>query len=154
MLLEKVPRSYVLALVTNALPPHSSLTSLELRVQRVSYKNRVAGRGAKRAASAKAFRKTTPDAPATIIEATITGLAATDVEVAKIIANLSGNLLTDSVDLVYSQEQMVDALPVRQFQVKLTLKPDADVLEVLGPPARPQAPLSRMVAQFKEMVGS
>ena len=53
---------------------------------------------------------------------TVTGLAGTDVQVAKYIANLAGNPLINNVDLIYSQETVIDDFTtVRQFQITVEL---------------------------------
>ena len=80
-------------------------------------------------AEAKARQQQSPQRAPTVVTIKITGLAGTDVEVAKVIANLACNPLTHSVDLVYSQEKLIEKVPVRQFQVRLKLRPGADVIE-------------------------
>ena len=57
----------------------------------------------------------------------VTGLAATDVEVAKFIAQMAKCPLMESVDLVYSEEKKISGSMVRTFQVEMQLKGDADV---------------------------
>jgi hypothetical protein len=53
------------------------------------------------------------------------------VEVARFITNLVRCPLMKSVDLVYSQQKNVSNSPVREFQVKMELKPNVDVIDVL-----------------------
>ena len=61
------------------------------------------------------------------VEISVTGLAATDVETARFIAAMARCPLMETVDLVYSQEKKIADAVVRQFQVTLKLKSDADV---------------------------
>jgi len=69
----------------------------------------------------------------------ITGLAADDAEVAKFIANLSGNALIDKVDLAYSVEKNVKDLTVREFQIKASVKGEIDAIDVLQKPGNGSA---------------
>jgi len=134
-LLDKVPRSYLLAFVTNAMPEYAALTRFELSTVQAVKKERVAKRRARSTISAKPPGNTASDPPVTIIRAQITGLGATDVEVARFITNLAQNPITDSVDLVYSQQRRIDKTPVREFKVTLELKP---TLHVAGRPRQSQ----------------
>ncbi len=128
-LLERVPRSYILGVVTNACPPYTSLLAVNLETREVQAGSDADKRLSKfEAASQKRLGK---ECRSTLVEMQITGLAATDVQVAKFIANLSRNPLLGSVDLVYSEEKIIDKEPVRQFQVKLELRPGLDVIDVL-----------------------
>ena len=71
-----------------------------------------------------------PAAVVTQLNMEVTGLAGTDVDVAKFIANMAVNPLVESADLVYSEERLMeDDIPVRGFQLNIRLKPGADVME-------------------------
>ncbi len=135
-LLERVPRSYILGVITNACPPYMSLLAVNLETREVQ-----AGSDAEKkitkfeAAVQRRFKETRP----TVVEMQITGLAATDVQVARFIASLARNPLLGSVDLVYSEEKIVDLEPVRQFQVKLELRPGIDVIDVIEGVKPPKA---------------
>jgi len=140
-LLEKIPRSYLLALVTRSLPKNASLTKVELKPgnarsvrrqrRRRSKFNAVKGKSKKGAPVEK------PPPPPMIMEAT--GLAATDVQVAVFIANLNRSPLWTSVDLDYSQDKILNAhkkdmsnLRVREFKVTMELRPNVDVIDLVG----------------------
>lgn len=146
---ERVPRSYVLGVITNACPRYVSLAGVNLR-----FKRTVTGRSKGKQATAKysaAARRRSSAPPDCVLEIVVTGLASTDVEVAKFIANLARNPLLTTVDLVYSQEKLLGEkkkMRVREFQVRLELKQDADVLDVLssaGKAARPPGGLKGLV---------
>jgi Tfp pilus assembly protein PilN len=136
-LMERVPRSYLLATTTNALPREACLTSFHLTVNKVEQKPGLPG------PAAGAAGKPTPkfqaiaaqrfaSAVTTQVNMEVTGLAGTDVDVAEFISNMQGNPLVESADLVYSEERLVeDDIPVRGFQVNIRLKPGADVMEAM-----------------------
>jgi len=127
-LLERVPRSYLLGVITNACPEHAALVSMNLETCRIEPGSDAEKRMTKfEAVSGQRFKEAQPS----VVRMQITGLAATDVEVARFIANLARNPLLASVDLVYSEERMVDKMPIREFQVKLELRPNLDVIDVI-----------------------
>ena len=123
-LLDRVPRSYILAIVTNAMPERASLTRLELSAQQVAKKQRVGKAHARRPQSEKDPASASTEPPVTLVTVEMTGLGATDVEVAKFMNNLARNPMTASVDLIYSQERRMQQLAVREFKVRLELTPD------------------------------
>ena len=138
MLLERVPRSYLLAVVTNSLPPKASLLEINLYPKQViapaepSKDAKFAAKSGQNAATNSQI----------IVEMEVSGLADTDVGVARFIANLARCPLAESVDLVYSQEKAFEikndkgdvvAKPMlREFQVRMVLRNDVDVIEVIG----------------------
>ena len=127
-LLEKVPRSYLLAAVTNALPEGASLVELRLERKKVT-RGTDAAKKKPRFAGAEVR---SADPPAVLL-LDVTGLAATDGDVARFIANMARNPLSGAVDLAYSQEKVFQDTKVREFQVKVELKNDADAIDALKP---------------------
>lgn len=126
-LLERIPRSYLLAAVTNALPKGASLTKFELRTkctessvasQKPKSKNETAANG--KSPAPKTVKKME-------VSIAVAGLANTDVEVGRFIATMDRCELIESVDLVFSQEKTVKDSVVREFEVILYLKENADV---------------------------
>ncbi|HOF19359.1 MAG TPA: PilN domain-containing protein [Phycisphaerae bacterium] len=136
-LMERVPRSYLLGIITNALPENASLVSFDLDIKRIVQLAAPAA-GKKGAKGAPAAAKASDP----IVTMTVVGLASTDVEVARLIATLARNPLLNSVDLVYSQEKTIDQTAVREFRIVLELKPNVDVLDVAreANPSAPPAP--------------
>lgn len=131
-LMERVPRSYVLAVVTNALPANASLENLVLDTREApqQYDHVATKRKSRRkskyvSGSSRAKAKPVPQ----MVQITVTGLAATDIEVARLIANLARNSLVETVDLIYSQEKIVNKASVREFQIRLVLKADGDAID-------------------------
>ena len=142
-LVERVPRSTLLAIVTNALPAGTSLTDLELTTQRI-IKHAEKPEGGKQTGSRLTTkpRKSSFASADVSVSVEITGLAGTDVQVARFIANLARNPLMASVDLVYSEEKKIKDVTVREFQIKTDLKRQADAIEFVRP-ARADAPGGR-----------
>jgi hypothetical protein len=54
----------------------------------------------------------------------IEGIAPSDIEVASYIANLSGSILLDTVELIQSKEQEIDGVKFRQFRLRSVIKPN------------------------------
>jgi len=130
-LLERVPRSYLLAMVTAALPEGGSLREFKLTTKRkqtrvVTAKTKKTQYGeaaAKRAAQAKSDS----DLEVTM---TVRGLAATDLEVARFMANMARCPLMEAVEIAYSEQKKFMDVVVRDFEVVMRLKPNADVLGI------------------------
>jgi Tfp pilus assembly protein PilN len=136
-LLEKVPRSHLLGVIANALPENTSIYKLEVDSRRIVSAPAAAKSPPTKAETLAAAK--VPKVAATVVTIDIVGLAGTDVDVAKLIANLARNPLTASVDLVYSQEKMIEKTPVREFQIHVDLKNSADALtdtQIAEAPAR------------------
>ncbi|MFA6133123.1 MAG: PilN domain-containing protein [Phycisphaerae bacterium] len=149
-LLERVPRSTLLAVVTNALPRQASLTQFQLIPKLVVRAEpvRPAGETTDKFNRIQDQRSNPPQSTYTYsIE--VTGMAGTDVEVAKFITNLVRNPLLTSVDLAYSQEKLVNERPVREFQVKMEVRSDIDVMDVLQNTERPAPPAPKVSSGSK-----
>jgi Tfp pilus assembly protein PilN len=127
-LMERMPRSYLLAMLSNALPKGASLKSVRMAMRTVAEPE--SKKPKSKAAALKAAAQAM--APRVAVVLSVTGKATTDVQVARFIARLAAHPLTDVVDLSYSKEskfQQEDA--IREFQLTVTLKPDADVLDAI-----------------------
>jgi len=131
-LLERVPRSYILARLTNHLPPETSLTSLKMQVEKVAIATPASevpevpqAKGAKGKKRVAAVR--TEDR----LRFRLDGLAQTDVQVAEYISRLGTDPLFDAVDLQFSEEFPYQiGMTMRRFQLSLLLSRDAErVLE-------------------------
>jgi len=125
-LLERVPRSYLLASITNALPPGACLTRFGLKSKRETTVQAAPPTRFDKAAAKRANTAKTSTHMA--VEISVTGLAATDVEVARFIAAMARCPLMETVELVYSQQKKFKDSVVRDFNIILELKGDADVL--------------------------
>jgi len=137
-LLERVPRSYLLAVLTRALPENASMTKLELkRNVRVSVREspRAGKKRLSRSAAAKAVQESRRREHRTLLA--VTGIAATDVEVAAFMAELLRSPLLTAVDLSYSEEKIfrprkkgLPELKLREFKVTMEVRPDVDVIDL------------------------
>lgn len=139
-LVERVPRSTLLAIITNALPDGASLKALDLQTQRIIRRTEPvadANDSDKQTGTKLTTepRKSPTVSAETMVSVEITGLATTDVQVARFIANLARNPLMASVDLGYSEQKKVKDVTVREFQIKTVLKGNVDAIEFARPPA-------------------
>ncbi len=140
-LLERVPRSYLLAIVTQSLP--SNISMLEVEFQPKSF---LTGNASNKKTKGTKFDKLKAKQPThrRVMMMEISGLAATDVEVADFIANLQRCPILASVDLNYSREKTIrlkskgkDERNVREFKVTMQVKSNVDVIDLIGiPPSK------------------
>ena len=147
-LMEQLPRSYVLAVVTNALPRGASLVSLDMSVRTVQSdtgESKQARTKFNAIAQARSVRKGPPAAPALAVVLNIKGKASTDVQVARFIANLAKHSLMEMVDLSYSKEADGQDRSTREFRLVARLKPNADALDGIRAAAEdgPEAPTTQ-----------
>ena len=142
-LLEKVPRSVLLAELTNAKPQGLSFLdlSLESKIRAAGPSAPSGGAGAKsqfeikRAAMEAATgggggSKTAIPAPqAKLYDVTIkvTGIADNDSQVAKFMSTLNHSKLLKDVNLVISDEFVVSEVKMRKFQVEMSVDPNAEI---------------------------
>jgi len=141
-LLEPVPRSVVLACLTNNLPGGVSLLDVKLEEKELkepaakpgttSQYQKAAANAKPQPASAKAATAAKPASPTasagadkrppteTTVE--IEGIAPSDIEVAGYIARLGSAILMDNVALVQSKERVINDARFREFKLKARLK--------------------------------
>lgn len=124
-LLEPVPRSIILASLTNNLPSGVSLLNFgleekETQVYRPASSNTASSR----------YNKTNAKTPATTPQKTITtslkikGIAPSDIQVAGFISRLSDAILFDKVSLIESKEIEIDKIKYREFHLEAIIRPD------------------------------
>ncbi len=132
-LVELVPRSVVLGVLTNARPPGTGLLEVRLETTRVDAVKvkKMTLTGERRGQGANA--RTT----SALVKVKVMGLAPNDAKVAKYIANLARNRLIDSVDLAFSQEKHMGEVAIREFQFNLVLRNDVDAVDVVKDAGRP-----------------
>ncbi len=130
-LLERVPRSTILARLTNHLPAHTSLTSLSMKREKMRVARSTDSGGkdtkSKKGKKAKVAQPTTE----TRVRFQLDGLAQTDVEVAEYISRLATDPLFEAVDLQFSEEfPYHEGITMRRFQLSFLLSRKAeDALE-------------------------
>ena len=127
-LLEPVPRSVLLASLTNNLPGSVSLLELNLDEKdppKVIAPAQTKGAKAKSSQAKPAATETKIPEPEILLE--LKGLAPSDIEVASYIANLSGSILFDQVQLIQSNEKIIDGIHFREFRLKARIKPGVEL---------------------------
>ena len=161
-LLEPVPRSVLLASLTNNLPPGVSFLSLHL-IQKEGKKPTpapAAGPTTKfdQAQAQKAEAEEPKVSPEKLLEThmEIEGLAPSDLQVAAYIEQLSNSTLLDNVALVESKEHKVDDATLRRFkltamlseQVHLTLD-DVEAIKARAKGALPSLDVDEQLPNIK-----
>jgi len=126
-LLEPIPRSVVLASLTNDLPGGVSLIELELQTEEIHKK---IPRSESNSASGSKYNSKAAGAEAAESQVTVEtnltlkGIAPSDIQVASYIANLSQSILLDNVELVESRELDIENIKFREFELKAIIKPN------------------------------
>lgn len=145
-LLEKVPRSYLIAEVTNSMPPGVSLLDFALdskvksvaqvETQQAAFQKKAKSTAAKKAAAAAA--ESLPKGQPKNLDVTlkISGVADSDVLVAQFINRLGRSRVLRDVNLVISEEfnaklggddKSRDGVKLRRFVIEMALDPTATV---------------------------
>jgi len=147
-LLERVPRSQLLARLTNCLPAKAGLMGVVMKAEYVQVpvgsaaaaaagvKAPAAGdaqdaskAGAKRGSSGKKGKAETVKVKQWVFH--VDGVAPTDMEVAEYIARLGADPLFRDVDLQFSEEfPYKEGVQMRKFQLSFRLSPEAE--KILG----------------------
>jgi len=124
-LLEPVPKSVILACLTNNLPSGVSLLELELEQKKIKSsvpkKAPSQYQAASKASAAAAEPKLSKEQLLeTYIE--VEGIAPSNIEVAGYITQLSESILMDNVALVEAKEHDIDDVKFQEFRLKMTLR--------------------------------
>ncbi len=124
-LIEPVPRSVLLALLTNDLPTGVSLLRVKLE------QNEPPAKAVSPTSATKyqAAQNSSADSPLSrekllLTKLEIEGVAPSDIEVAAFIKNLDNSILLHKVGLVHSKEHEIDETKFRQFKLNAELKPN------------------------------
>lgn len=133
-LLEKIPRSFLLAEITNALPAGVSLLDLQLdsKLRKPKVQPTPAGATAaeqRRLARERKNQPPVPEAKQYDVTVRITGIAYTDVQVARYITALNASRALRDVNLVVSEtlepKEKDGGEVMRKFSLDMTLDTDA-----------------------------
>ena len=125
-LLERVPRSYLLAEITNGIPSGVSLLDFDM-VSRLRNGNSGGSKNAPAAAPSAPAMPPVSQARVYDVLMRLTGIASTDVQVAQFISKLNRSDLLKEVNLVVSDEFKQGNDTVRKFQIEMSLNPEAQV---------------------------
>ena len=126
MLMDPVPRSLLLATITNNLPAGVSLTNYKLQTKEITNTTKT-----KKSLNKKAKSNDDKDTKSEIVpqkqetKIEFTGLAPTDIEVAQLIEHLNQSLLFGHVDLDFSEEHKIKDETMRRFKLTAILDQDA-----------------------------
>src|SRR5688572_8681146 len=138
-LVEKVPRSNLLAEFTNALPAGTSLLdlSLEARVKMNAPPSANDARAKRKAAAAAAQGAPAagPPAPEPVqydVYLKLVGIADTDVQVAQFIAKLNACPLVSDVNLLVTGETKQGDREMRKYEIEMIQNPQAQVQDEPG----------------------
>jgi Tfp pilus assembly protein PilN len=164
-LVERVPRSILLADMINRMPPQLSLLDFEIKSDRAkkvvkavdekrSGDGRMGGKVSrpktKEEAAAESKKVEPPQYQVTI---TMTGVAPTDLEVSRYMAQLNGYPLLRDVTLNYSEQKEMQDQVMRKFSIKMSLDGDADVRTV-DPLIKPRNPMqNQFQLQVPKLLG-
>ena len=143
-LLERVPRSLLLARLVKYLPENTSLMTLAMKLEEIEVRAPESSKKAPEPASGDATKDTAAKAaakPAMVKVKTcvfhLTGLAPTDVEVAEFMSKLTSDPLFKDVDLRFSEQFPVrEGVVMRRFEMNFHLDPGAARLVESAPDAR------------------
>ncbi|MDG2424724.1 MAG: PilN domain-containing protein [Phycisphaerales bacterium] len=128
-LVEKVPRSILLAELINHMPSGLGLLDLKLESTRIvdPDKNKPTKGRKQRAGTRPKKQNERPEAPRYNTKLSLTGFAPTDVHVSEFLAALNDHPLLENVNLVSSQETVAEDRTIREFKLTAALPSDADV---------------------------
>ncbi|MCF7957883.1 MAG: PilN domain-containing protein [Phycisphaerae bacterium] len=122
ILIEPVPRSLLLATITNDLPAGMSLLEFTLASKEIMPKVEPTDKKKSRKVKKNTVKKVVaPKCYETTIE--VTGLAFSDLEVATLIANLGQSFLFDQVTPVFTEAHEIDEVVMRRFKLRISLDP-------------------------------
>jgi Tfp pilus assembly protein PilN len=149
-LLEKVPRSFLLADITNSMPSGVSLLDFTMDTKAEMIPVKVPERRSNTIGAPADGAPNTPPPPPQMQQVysvfmKMTGIASTDVQVAQFITKLNQSRLLKDVNLVISDEHVQDNEKMRRFQIEATLDPKAEIL-----PGEKAAPTRTVSVELEE----
>jgi len=130
-LIDRLPRSVLLARFINHMPDGLGLLEFDLTAARLpSLSSEELPSKSNRPARAKTVAEVEADprveAPRWRTDISMLGFAPTDVHVSALLAALKADRLLQEVSLQFSEETTLNDLPVRQFHIKASIGPDGD----------------------------
>ncbi|MFG0258051.1 MAG: PilN domain-containing protein [Phycisphaerales bacterium JB043] len=134
-LIEKAPRSVVLAEIINRLPENAALLQMELDSKRVktasprpSPQQRAQPRSLAQQSAQAAPPK--PEAPRFTTTISIVGVAHTHNDVAQFVSALQDSMLLERIDLKYSEITLIEKEEYNKFLIHTSLRSNADARAV------------------------
>lgn len=139
-LVERVPRSILMAELINRMPERLGLLQLELKSDKIKATVAQPAEGSTGRLNSKPTRAKTKEAaqetvnkieaPRHQVSLVLVGIAPSDVEVARYMAELNAYSLLDDVTLEYSSQTDFDGRRMREFRIAMKLDPAADVRHI------------------------
>jgi len=131
-LVERIPRSVLLAELVNLMPASLSLIEFDMTVLRRPVRHATAMERARQRATKKADADKEPEikAPETEVGMVLIGLAPTDVQVAQFMSSLGRSDMFYDVNLQFSEEMKHDDQLVRKFRIELKLDQEVELGEI------------------------
>ncbi len=155
-LIEKVPRSILLAELITRMPRDITLLDLELKSKRLDTQPKTtdaAGAGKQAAAKVKnltaaatkgkddkAAEPTKARAPRFDFTLTLSGVAANNNDIAEYLGQLQACPLLGTVELQYIKETIISDVGLRRFEIIAQLRPEADAHELIAIPVAKAKP--------------
>ena len=115
-LVERVPRTNLLAELTNALPTGTSLLDFYME-----------SNPRPTAPSPSGEAKKADERPVFDVKMRLSGIADNDIQVAQFINKLNHSKLLKDVNLVITDSFVQDKVTLRRFQIDMMLNPDAEI---------------------------
>lgn len=130
VLVERVPRTLLLAELINHMPATLSLLEFELETKVV--RSGPQPRTSLEREKARLAKQAEPEVqvPETEVTLSLIGVAPTDVEVAQFMTSLSKHELFNDVGLQFSEQTTINDQPMRKFRLALQLRQEVDVQEI------------------------
>ncbi len=131
VLIERVPRTLLMAEMINHMPETMSLRHMKLETRQLtgSVRARTAMQR-ERQRLGQNEEQDTIQAPETELTLSVVGLAPTDVEVAQFMSALGAHRLFNDVSLRSSEQTRVDERALREFRVDMKIRQDLDLQNV------------------------
>ncbi|MHC4975401.1 MAG: PilN domain-containing protein [Planctomycetota bacterium] len=136
-LIEKAPRSVVLAEIINRLPENAALLQMELDSKRIKSSAPVPRPAAQQRAQPRSLAQQSaqaappkPEAPKFSTTLSIVGVAHTHNDVAAFVSSLQDSALLERIDLKYSEITLIEKEEYNKFLIHTKLRDDADARSV------------------------
>jgi Tfp pilus assembly protein PilN len=145
-LIEKVPRSVLLAEIVNRMPQNITLESVDLKSKRINQTSTSKSPLGKPVATVKTLtgangkatnvaqtEKTTIKPPTFEYTLTLIGVAVANSHITDYVAHLTQSSLLEGVDLSFIENTVKNEVEMRKFQITARIKPDADARSIVAP---------------------
>lgn len=129
-LVDRLPRSVLLAEFINRMPEGLGLMEFELTTTIIEPTKTDGARPANQPSRVQTATEsgTAPiEPPRWDTAISLLGFAPTDVHVSAFLASLNDHPLLETVTLIFSEEVELNDVPVRQFSIRATIGPNADI---------------------------